>query len=280
MSFKSLTLGVVVFLLSVSVVLGDTIYLKNGQVIQGQIISQDKDRVKFRSATGELIIEKNAIRRITYGDAPEKAPDEAKDQEAKQRLEEQKRLEAEKDEKEKAELERLLAEKEKELERIKKECAPLKAEADARAAASKKFGSSSIWRSAVLPGYGQIYRGDRLRGGAFLGATLLTGYYYYSTYREYNSARLSYRQAGSLSPVSALSSNTYITAGVFAFVNQRRSRMQVQSARANFAAGLLLTTYLWNLGDAVIASRERGLSDASPPISATPAIQFAYSIRF
>lgn len=55
---------------------------------------------------------------------------------------------------------------------------------------------SSVWRSAVLPGWGQYYRGDRIRGLSYGGATALAlvGMYYYG--QEGDKAYSEYKKAG------------------------------------------------------------------------------------
>jgi hypothetical protein len=99
---------------------------------------------------------------------------------------------------------------------------------------------SALWRSALIPGWGQWYRGDRAWGAGYLGAVALSGgiSYYYLT--QGNSSYAAYQNATSASDAT----NLY---------NQTLSNDSLHQAFGYTAVGL----YALNLADAALIGRVR-----------------------
>jgi hypothetical protein len=99
---------------------------------------------------------------------------------------------------------------------------------------------SALWRSALIPGWGQWYRGDRAWGAGYLGSVALTGgiSYYYLT--QGNSSYTAYQNATNASDASSLYSQT---------INDDN----LHQAFGYTAVGL----YALNLADALLIKRVR-----------------------
>ncbi len=113
--------------------LADTVILKSGQEVDGQIVNQSETTITIRTRQGVQTIGKGNVRRIFYGDAYRKQQDELK----RKREEEQRRKEEE--EKRKAEEEQKRLEEEKRLaeEEAKKQAEQERLEQERREAEEK-----------------------------------------------------------------------------------------------------------------------------------------------
>lgn len=151
-------------LFSVSTLAAETIFLRSGKTIEGQVLRQDRTKVVIRTAGGIQTIPKSLIRRITYG---KDAAAIQKEKEAQARKAEQERQAA---------LRRQELERKQKEEELRKEQERKREEEERAAAAQKKSPSKSAGkesgpnsgnlfgralRSAVLPGWGHLYSGER-----------------------------------------------------------------------------------------------------------------------
>ena len=114
---RTLPLFLLLFLLAPVAAAADTVILKSGQEVDGQIVNQSETTITIRTRNGVQTLPKTQVRRILYGDAYRKQQDELKRkrEEEKRRKEEEEKRKAEEDAKRLAE-ERQKAEEEAERE--------------------------------------------------------------------------------------------------------------------------------------------------------------------
>ncbi len=143
--------------------LADTIFLKNGQEVEGEIIGISRNFFRIRTANGVQRINKKDLASVSIN--PRRL--------AALKAAEERRIERERREAEKRELDKKRR-AEEERERLAKRepvvVGPL----------------NRLWRSALLPGWGQLYWGSDLAGWLFMGSfgALLTANLIYL--QEYN----------------------------------------------------------------------------------------------
>ncbi|TGK95323.1 hypothetical protein EHQ30_01405 [Leptospira brenneri] len=190
---KNLSL-LLIILFSFPILAINTVILKNGKTLKGKVTDQNERGLTVQTAEGPQTISKSQILKVVYKDISEQEAE-------KVRIAEEKKLK-EKEEKEKAKLEkeRLIAEA-KEQKRLEEEAklseqtrladeknketlAEREAKAEAEWLANRKLGPSPavnqcggrlaiLWRSAVLPGWGQLCGGYYVSAGTF--STLFLG---------------------------------------------------------------------------------------------------------
>ncbi|TGL67432.1 cell envelope integrity protein TolA [Leptospira jelokensis] len=191
---KKIFLFLFLIFLSLPLLAVNTVILKNGKTLKGKVTDQNEKGLTVQTSEGPQTISKSQILKVVYKDVSEKEAE-------KIRLAEEKKL-REKEEKEKAKLEkeRLIAEA-KEQKRLEEEAklaekqrledeknketqAEKDAKAEAEWLATRQLGPSPaakecggrlalIWRSAVLPGWGQFCGGQNVSAGVF--STLFFG---------------------------------------------------------------------------------------------------------
>ncbi|MCW7487490.1 LA_0442/LA_0875 N-terminal domain-containing protein [Leptospira meyeri] len=196
---KKTLLFSLLILLSFPLFAVNTVILKNGKTLKGKVTDQNERGLTVQTAEGSQTISKSQILKVVYKDVSEQEAE-------KIRIAEEKKLK-EKEEKEKAKLEkeRLLAEA-KEQKRLEEEAklaeqtrlaeeknketlAEKEARAEAEWLANRKLGPSPavtqcggrlaiLWRSAILPGWGQLCGGYNVSAGTF--STLFLGTLVYS----------------------------------------------------------------------------------------------------
>lgn len=185
----------------------ETILLRNGQRVQGRILSQDRNQIVVQTAQGPRVIRKTEIQRIVF-DRVEEKPDAAAQAEEERKKKEEERREAERRAAEAAlaeEIARAQAEREQ-FERRQAEYQAAEAAANQPVIASEtntpitrteessaaRSSWAPFWRAAVLPGWGHYYAGDNLFAGVYAGAFLFAGYNAYARTRVANDAKLQY----------------------------------------------------------------------------------------
>ncbi|EOQ98473.1 hypothetical protein LEP1GSC195_0354 [Leptospira wolbachii serovar Codice str. CDC] len=191
---KRSTFLIILLLLSFPLLAVNTVILKNGKTLKGKVTDQNERGLTVQTADGQQTISKSQILKVIYKDVTEQEAE-------KIRIAEEKKL-REKEEKDKARLEkeRLLAEA-KEQKRLEEEAkiaeqtrlaeeknketlAEKEARAEAEWLATRKLGPSPaatqcggrlaiIWRSALIPGWGQLCGGSKVSAGTF--STLFFG---------------------------------------------------------------------------------------------------------
>src|SRR5688572_23393537 len=93
------------FLVASVSLFAETIYLKSGEIVYGQITQQSVQEIEIRTSKSTRVISKDDIKRIAYTDptAEEKQKEEARQlaEEKKRKLEEKRKAEKERKEEEK-----------------------------------------------------------------------------------------------------------------------------------------------------------------------------------
>lgn len=156
----------------------DTVRMKNGQVLTGQIVAQTRTSVTIRTSGGMRVVQKAQIASIQYGAVESPEEKRRKELERQRKIEEarkeRERIEREKREQEEAEKAAKEAEeqrkREQELERKRQEEERIRQEL-----ANRPTTWGATWRSMILPGWGQHYRGDTTQGWVTMGAYSLLG---------------------------------------------------------------------------------------------------------
>lgn len=200
---------ILLFLTAVSLN-AETILLRNGKVLKGKVIGQSATTVTVQTSTGQQQFAKNQILKIVFQDVNEAEAkrirlEELRKEREKKRQEElaRKKAEAERkrqeEEKRKAELE---AQK-KEQERIAKEKKEALLAKQASATPTKIRMRDVLWRSAVAPGWGHFYAGEKKWGWVYSSAFAATFLYTLYSFTEYESAMQKYKSnIGVFKPVS------------------------------------------------------------------------------
>lgn len=243
-------IGLLVFLVALSSLQADVIFFRNQRYVKGTIISQSATSVLLRDVSGKTItISKARVRRILYI-SPEKMQEMDRRAEAKDRLRRTARIreEAQRTEQQRKEREAT--------EARRKELANRKAllrrqslqQAEQRNEIKRQQRLATLWRSALLPGWGQVYRNQTNRGywvgGAFTGSLLLL--YFFNA--RYASAVEEQRTATNLT-WAGFQYPAVATAG---FLAAREAHQQAES-NARLARGFSITMvliYVANLADA------------------------------
>lgn len=184
----------------------EVVILKNGQQISGQIVGQSRSAVQVRTAGGTQTIDKGAVRRIVYGATlEEKKQDEdrRKKQEVLQKKQQEELLKQQQ-ELIKKQQDEFLKKQEEDQKRLLDDAA--RAEAERRAAAARAAAaaepeddsitlSGALWRSAVLPGWGQAYQGRTGAAIGFAAAAVGLAGATGGAYQDYWIQRANYRRA-------------------------------------------------------------------------------------
>jgi len=271
MSKKQL-LFLAIFLLALFPAAADTIILQNGRTVEGTIVAQDAKAVRIRTKQGEILIQKTQIKRITYSDAEAKRTEQEKAE--KLRREEEEKHRAEKEAAERTEIEKLRAENDDLKERLTRiETERKDAEARMRDR-SDRAGLPSVFRSIAVPGWGQYYRGDRLRGSILMASAGLTAYTAFRFNRQYLHAREEFSRAESFAVLSLAPGTAGPIYGAFLHANIHRNTMHRAALRLNFSLAVLSTLYLYSAGDAFLYRSEQ------PALAQDDAFRIAYSQRF
>lgn len=236
----------------------ELVFLKNGDVVQGRIVSQTAENVRVQTASSSLLISKGDIARISF-DADEE----------RLWLENQEREKLER-----AELERMRAEAEQmRAESLRRE-QELKAREEQLGEYQTRL-AGAWWRSLIWPGWGQIYRGETAKGWIVAGGAGLMLYQLYRADQSFRQASADFDQASALSLASAGTGSAATLAGAFAYANDARNAKQTAAARGNLILGLFAAWYVYNVVDAYF-SENRYLQPAprepiAPPAASEPA---------
>lgn len=103
-----------------------------------------------------------------------------------------------------------------------------------------KYGVQGLWRSAIVPGWGQLYKGSTLKGGLIMGGTVVTigGIIYTETMRKDYMNKIS---------------KTHNTNNMRAY----KTRADNFATGRNICIGALGALYVYNLIDAIVAPGAR-----------------------
>jgi sRNA-binding regulator protein Hfq len=170
------------FILFSNILLGDTVYLKDGQKIEGKITNQSQTKIEIEVNGKKQIIEKIEINKIEFQDIEalkRKQEEERKKQEELKRKQEEERKKQE-------ELKRKQEEEQKKQEELKRKQEEERKKQEERKMQEKikKIPPNEIkfiyLRSALLPGWGHYKIGSNYQpyiwGGLFWGSLIATVY--------------------------------------------------------------------------------------------------------
>lgn len=107
-----------------------------------------------------------------------------------------------------------------------------------------------VWRSAVLPGWGQFYDERKRAGYLFSGFFGFSVLYYYSNLLAFNKAQKNYKSTPFLPASQA--QDTYALNSIL--LSQARKEYKASETKVNNAAYFLMSVYIWNLVDAFVFS--------------------------
>ncbi|TGK78907.1 hypothetical protein EHQ24_15245 [Leptospira noumeaensis] len=177
----------------------NTVILKNGKTLKGKVTDQNESGLTVQTPEGPQTLSKSQILKVVYKDLNEQEAEKIriaeekklKDKEEKEKAKlEKERLIAEAKEQKRLEEEAKLAEQTKLTEEKDKETeAEKEAKAEAEWLATRKLGPSPaasecggrlalIWRSALIPGWGQLCGGYYTSAGTF--STMFFGTLFYT----------------------------------------------------------------------------------------------------
>ncbi|MCB1174041.1 MAG: hypothetical protein KDK39_10765 [Leptospiraceae bacterium] len=206
-----------------NLILADTIQLRSGVILNGKVIAQSRTWVRIRTDTGVRTISKQNIRRLSFGvTQDEMASRQRRRQEVERRNKElalaRERQESARIAVEEKRLRELAEQERKAAEEQQKRAADLQADEEKRSAAEKEqqqrraaeleegdapqnsqAGLSAwgaLWRSALIPSWGQWSRGDSVKAGVIAGGMVIGGGALYETNRIYRNAARDLDAAG------------------------------------------------------------------------------------
>lgn len=218
------------------------VYLRNGEILYGRIVTQSASKIWLRTRKNVLVIPKENIRRIVYNTPREQEFIRTFDQERKRhahvlkkRLEEQRKMDRTEWE---AEFSRRLKTRQ-EVEEFK------------RMTREEQIAWSSLWRSALIPGWGQYYRGEHIKGSIFAGLFLVSGLIWRKMDNDFKAVS---DEFNSNTPLLAASLLTSPSAAkiilVMSLTDDIRVRKQAASNRAAMTGSIFAGLYVINLIDA------------------------------
>ena len=230
------------------------VYMRDGRVITGRVVSQNAQKVWVRSGRRVLVLSKSGIRRIAY--------DTPLEQQHLKELERQKQQTNTIYERRiQTELERARVRWEQEqLTQQRKQLKVTERKEEVRARAVQR---GSLWRSVAFPGWGQINRGEERKGyifgGLFLGSLVL----WYRADRDFRSADEGYaRTTLGLSALVLTQRNTASIVGSLVVAQSANDEKRVAATRASIFQTAVFGLYFVNLVDAILFE---GRSFPRPP---------------
>lgn len=269
----------VIFLLAPALLFADIIVLKNGKSLSGKIIGQTRTAIRIKTKAGRKTIGKKTIRSVKFGvTRDEKAVQAVRRKEIIRRkaqlavarkknqavviAKEQKRLaDLKKQEKQEAEdlkqRQKVVLSAEEQVVRLNTEEADLEKKLlELRKKRAKLEGKNynenpygALWRSALVPGWGQIHKGSTYKGIAFMGITALLAGNLVSQNAAYNDAVSTYDTNSSLGLLFSQASPTLGQLLSIQALNDA-STVDSKAKSATYAAAGLGIFYLYNLFDA------------------------------
>ncbi len=211
----------------------DRVHLRDGRSFAGSVIRQNRTTIWLRLETGAVReFSKRDVFRVVY---------DTKDTEARRKAEARKRQEAE---------ERKRDEIRRGEEARKAEEARKRNEAQRKAADPRPTLLGSLWRSAVLPGWGQFHQGRTLVAGGF-GVTFLgLAYNAKGAADEFRRSSASYRASASILTLAVLSNHRLTPVSdqeVLGFSLRHKAASNQGQARVSAAGASRLLGYVYAL---------------------------------
>ncbi len=259
--------------------LADTLTLKDGTVLEGKILSQSQVQIQIQTKEGIKTIPKPAVRRIVFGPSDvEKKPEKTPEQE------EEERQKAEALRKEQEAAERARKEREAELERQR------------QIQIAEERSRGALWRSAVLPGWGQYYKGEERRGAYFFAGNLAALFVLYDGRTKFQANLAKARTAETIGFIGLTMRGSATPANLIARSMFQEARTGMETGGRQAFVGLLafVGLYVYNLMDASATSIPEPagppvkptawgasllFADAGPGIGPDRGITFEYTLR-
>ncbi|TGK03856.1 hypothetical protein EHO59_10020 [Leptospira semungkisensis] len=173
-----------------------TVLLREGGRVKGDIITQNQSSILLQTESGKRKIDKDSVLKVLFHDVDD-------DQEEKIRKDEEGKLAADKKEQEDKDLaQRQLDEEKLKQDQLKKDEEAAAAAAEEarkqeelrRLAAGRPY--NSLWRSAVIPGWGQFYSDRKFQGIIYPTLFAAAAFVSYDKYRVYREAVKEYGEIG------------------------------------------------------------------------------------
>lgn len=137
-----------------------------------------------------------------------------------------------------------------------------------------------VWRSAILPGWGQMHSGHRTRGAGFLGGHLVVGWLFLASYGDYKRAVKDLDQATDIGLIGLASGNLGMAAAsnLYGQVKAEESIKTIEKSRRNVRITSLgiAVLYAANLYDAWSIGRGAAIAVGTSP----EGFRIAYVGRF
>lgn len=174
------------FVAPIGLLQADTIYLKNGQTLTGDIIRQTRTMIEIQTTAGLKRVEKTTMRRVVF--SKNETSQQAAARQAREAAVKKAKAETARIAQEQAATEAARKAEEARIQEAAADAARIaQEEAETRAAREPITRSGAIWRSLVLPGWGQYYQGRRAAAFGYGGGFAATGLWTVSNAREYQS---------------------------------------------------------------------------------------------
>ncbi|BDA80790.1 hypothetical protein LPTSP3_g37200 [Leptospira kobayashii] len=266
----------------------ENILLKKGGVIKGKVVEQDQNKIKVKKEDGSIAtVSKADILKVVYKEHLAEGEEEKlrKAEEAKALANaEKERLKKEKEEAER--LKKELADKEKSDKDLAAQNAKEEAERKKKAEEQAKLDAANrkdltrggaVWRSALLPGWGQWKQGRKIPAILYPSLIAVGLFFTYDRNRiflnaknDYNNLDNPYTEAGylraafggntvSTTPADPLSA--YTANEVSPFKGQRES-VEKHYREVQYIGGATALLYIWNIFDAFIFHPKQNIADA------------------
>lgn len=135
----------------------------------------------------------------------------------------------------------------------------------------------SLWRSTFIPGWGQYYRGEKIKAGGLFLTTIATAALLANAIRSHSAAQSDLDSAGNLALLGLLGGPSYQFINFTAWSMERdaNGRTVTFSRRASGLSALLIGLYIYNLFDAYF------LGEPTPDLTTTEqnGFRFELSVR-
>ena len=265
-----------------SLVFSDTVYLRNGRRLHGQIVGQSRTSIIFLKRGRRRKISKRKIKRITYGAT---VNERRRKRELRRRIARARRMrkaakrQAELDklkreenrqksamEQRKQTVERLAAAMKKydklmkQLEKQRKEIENAQkvlnkdkkkpTGPEKRKSLPKRHGLAALWRSTLIPGWGQYYNGQIIRGAGYLAGIASLGLMANRYRADHSNAVDDLGSVRNLIIILPIQANMmFPTLYYFSRAEELSGNRDQAANRFRWTTALLLGLYLFNIID-------------------------------
>jgi TolB-like protein len=124
-------------------------------------------------------------------------------------------------------------------------------------------------RSAILPGWGQYHKEQKLKALGFFGSTFLLGSSIFYLDQQQRKSIQNLNQTNQIANLSLVTGSYNSVSDLYFLqnINSQSNLIDGRKSSIQKLSSLLLLLYLWNLGDAVFSSMQPNLSEGSQNIS-------------